>query len=474
MPQTKYTDADLARFERKPLTVSIERPGRSDATTESFSPTEDASARIAQLLANAKGTLASANAFSQGIDQDVENAQEDASLRDQIEDLGTDIPSVTDTMATRLGRLGRRIVRPIPAAAEKAALVGSFLAPEVAVPSQAVIAAMSGKRLASGEDETPWQVGADIAGLVGGGTAALRGLRKLTGAGEVASDILPAGLRPRGKKVPQAALPEWGGPGPREPIPAGPSSLQRPLELGGREPRLALPPAGSIQQGASSRASELRLPAHETPQLTGRPERLGLPPAGSVQQPASSVLRGLRLAAGEKAPARLALPERTGGIDELAIPRPHRMPASSELPRKALPPSRANAGIESKPTYKPFNPANTTKRVVPKKGTGRQTTLAPEADIAFDRTGDLPGFEVVDEAGGLNASGESAASLEALSRAAGMTRRGEQFVVFDRAGRMRPLIGPEAVDYVARPGETYGVMGQNGFRILTDLGGKVR
>jgi hypothetical protein len=71
-----------------------------------------------------------------------------------------------------------------------------------------------------------------------------------------------------------------------------------------------------------------------------------------------------------------------------------------------------------------------------------------------------------------NASGESAASAEALSRQQGMTAKGDSFVVYDRAGRRRPLIGPDAVDYQARQGETYGVEGPTGFRVLDDRGGR--
>lgn len=72
-----------------------------------------------------------------------------------------------------------------------------------------------------------------------------------------------------------------------------------------------------------------------------------------------------------------------------------------------------------------------------------------------------------------NASGESAASAEALSRQAGMKSKGDMFVVYDRAGQMRPLLGPDAVDYNPRPGETYGIMGPDGFRLLEDKGGKI-
>jgi len=73
---------------------------------------------------------------------------------------------------------------------------------------------------------------------------------------------------------------------------------------------------------------------------------------------------------------------------------------------------------------------------------------------------------------GLNASGESAASLEALSRQAGMKSKGKRFAVYDKTGAKRPLIGPDAADYNALPGETFGVEGPQGFKKLTDRGGR--
>jgi hypothetical protein len=84
-----------------------------------------------------------------------------------------------------------------------------------------------------------------------------------------------------------------------------------------------------------------------------------------------------------------------------------------------------------------------------------------------------PELEVLDPATAtLNASGESAASLEAMRREQGMKERGEQFVVYDRAGTRRPLSGPDAVDYHVQPGETYGVEGPKGFQVLDDAGGR--
>lgn len=86
----------------------------------------------------------------------------------------------------------------------------------------------------------------------------------------------------------------------------------------------------------------------------------------------------------------------------------------------------------------------------------------------------LGSLQVADEgAAGPNASGESDASLEALNRLAGMQARGEQFVVYNRAGKGRPLLGPDAVDYTPRAGETFGVQGPTEFHVLEDRGGHV-
>jgi hypothetical protein len=84
---------------------------------------------------------------------------------------------------------------------------------------------------------------------------------------------------------------------------------------------------------------------------------------------------------------------------------------------------------------------------------------------AIDLNADLPGFSVVDDITE-NASGESAASAEALSRQAGMKARGEQFAV-QKGGQTRPLIGPDAVDYTPRKGETYGVIRDGRFSPLS-------
>lgn len=63
----------------------------------------------------------------------------------------------------------------------------------------------------------------------------------------------------------------------------------------------------------------------------------------------------------------------------------------------------------------------------------------------------------------INASGESAASLEAMNRLKQMEGQGKSFVVYDQAGRRRPLVGADAVDYTPQRGETFGIEDPTGF-----------
>lgn len=100
----------------------------------------------------------------------------------------------------------------------------------------------------------------------------------------------------------------------------------------------------------------------------------------------------------------------------------------------------------------------------------------PEIDAILEsfKQADQP-VNVVESAPGeiVNASGESSASAEALSRNVGMRERGEKYVVYDRAGNKRDLIGPDAVDFTPSRGETYGIETNHGFIQLEDNGGKV-
>lgn len=158
-------------------------------------------------------------------------------------------------------------------------------------------------------------------------------------------------------------------------------------------------------------------------------------------------------------------------------------PSTPEEPPAELP----RGGVVEPPPAGTGMPSSAAAAAVPAPPAAAEPPTEPGAPpqerIPFDWRGILegrgqhllgvPGFEILDpETATLNASGESAASLEALHRQAGMAAKGEQFVVYDRTGARRPLIGPDAVDYHVQPGETYGIEGPEGFRVLDDAGGK--
>lgn len=96
--------------------------------------------------------------------------------------------------------------------------------------------------------------------------------------------------------------------------------------------------------------------------------------------------------------------------------------------------------------------------------------MANEVDELIKGMGGAPqgSVQILDDASRplLNASGESMASAEAMSRMRGMKAAGKKYVV-RKGGTTRDLIGPEAVDYNPRPGEQYGILDADGlFQLL--------
>jgi hypothetical protein len=84
---------------------------------------------------------------------------------------------------------------------------------------------------------------------------------------------------------------------------------------------------------------------------------------------------------------------------------------------------------------------------------------------ALSGRGAAPALEVVGQ-GGLNASGESAASLEALSRLASEKAAGLQRVRMGPGGQVTPLIGPDAVDIMPQAREAIGYLQDGVFKLL--------
>lgn len=170
-----FDDSTLAANEAKRaarFTPKIEGAPTQDATPDEPS--------IDQIMANAQATLSRANRFS----QDINSGADSGTGQDGADPAGGDPgPSVFDSATTRLGRLGKRLIAPIPGAAEKAAKVGSFLAPEVAIPSQILLGGISGKNLfdrgMEGVKEHPYLTGMDALGVAAG----VHGLSKAIPAG---------------------------------------------------------------------------------------------------------------------------------------------------------------------------------------------------------------------------------------------------------------------------------------------------
>ncbi|MHB1260325.1 MAG: 2'-5' RNA ligase family protein [Thermoplasmatota archaeon] len=113
---------------------------------------------------------------------------------------------------------------------------------------------------------------------------------------------------------------------------------------------------------------------------------------------------------------------------------------------------------------------------------GEMTDAHPEwtaeidAAIENERPTKEPSIEVIDDDEGVteNASGESAASAEAISRLNSVKAAGEEFGKYDRAGRWTPLMTADALaDYHPFEGETTGYRGPDGFRMQEANGGKV-
>lgn len=137
-----------------------------------------------QLLADSKGTLASSGRFLDSVTPAEESAApaQNGFLNDTSE-------SVLDSPLTRLARIGKQIVRPIPGAVEGAAGVGAFLPGPVGAVSRGVLGAESGLNLAAGGmqrlSEHPFASALDAGGVLAG-LSSLKGLKALvTGAKEV-------------------------------------------------------------------------------------------------------------------------------------------------------------------------------------------------------------------------------------------------------------------------------------------------
>ena len=388
MPAPRYTNRDLARFQRKPLGIRVEEDPRA-TTTPDF--TDEPSAD--QLLAEARGSLGRADTLGRENDtrslSSIPGRLASLSMKDQRPSLlrqGTDF---LDSAAgvTGLAALPTALVPGAqPLAAGLATLGGALGLPGAA------------RRMIAPDEDESRLGGATQAALstLGFGpvrSAIGRGARSLFGLKGTAAPTTALARRPPLGEIVEDIPP-------RGPIAQGPSGIPTPAELGPAGANRLLPPAGSFQQPPPSVRGLL---------TAGTPEALPVPP-------------------GPTAPTSWA-GSRSRMADRLAGKRP-----------KGRGPRRESTLTDvAKSDDNPY---------------------AVDWESSMD-----PNIELLDSS--VNASGESAASLEALQRMAGMKSRGQQFVVQGPGGQIRPLIGPEAVDYTPRPGEVFGIRGPQGFQPLS-------
>jgi hypothetical protein len=170
MPQSKYTNADLKRFDRSGQNVTIAEPIKH----QQF-PVEglEGGESIDQRLANAKGTLSRAQSFVDTQNRDIQGADEDEARNAAIE--AEDAPSVVDSPAARLWKQTKHYIKTRPEALEKGAMFGLFSQPEIAGPSAAILGLRSAANLVQGGTqrvaEHPVLTALDVAGLGLGGRA---------------------------------------------------------------------------------------------------------------------------------------------------------------------------------------------------------------------------------------------------------------------------------------------------------------
>lgn len=129
-----------------------------------------------------------------------------------------------------------------------------------------------------------------------------------------------------------------------------------------------------------------------------------------------------------------------------------RGPQDKMPPKPAGKPRQGGAPVEPKPK-KPV-PAPRAE-AQPPEGLSELGAMIDQMLSTKRKTGDVvPGTNFADELGiENNASGESSASVEAINRVAAEKAAGQNRYLIDRDGTVTPLVGVDAVDAVARPGQ---------------------
>lgn len=445
MASRKYTNADLARFERRPLGITLESPSASASAGAYEEPTGPS---VDDLLRNAKGSLGRATQLRRGLDQEMAAIDQGQADERQALDWSSAEPSLMDSTSTSALKSLKHYIATRPEVLDIAALPLSVVPNPLQGAAAIWQGARGGQRMAEGGmervQEHPILTGMDALMAMGGAGAALKGLRGLAGAPRstaLTPELLPPGSMPRGLL------------GPTSSSALGPKSTQALDGLPNRPQLLERNPvSGPFESGPSGLPTPKPLPSGPTPAgylNAGRPE-LQLGPAPTQLPPSS--LSGLRNAGQVPTPHELGLADSGSFWSGAGLPvRPSELNAELAIPYNDAAPFKVLASKAS-------NVASKARKVAPKAAKSPANKHAIDFEAAM--AGEGPALDVLGESS-VNASGDSSASLEALQRMAGMKAKGQSFAV-RKGGKLRKLTGPDAVDYRVQPGEEYGVVGPQG------------
>lgn len=469
MPQTSFTDADLARFQRPKLGIKIEQPD-PDALPEGVEPyNPDAEPHVGELLRDAHASLDRATALSgdsslTGVPRPDAATLLNALSRQSYRDSPTDMPGLRDF------RHG----------------FGSMIRPEdqlqkFGFPDAATLARQDPSNTAQGNDSDPGVTASALARLSarvqhGNSYAMAQPAEQAlsTGAELIAPFAIPEIMPVQGA----LNLARGGVEGIKNHplLSAVDAAMVAPSALKGLRTVVADMQA-MPEAVAAAKAAKLRGVADAGFQTAQETNATGVPWKDSVSQAKKTT--------GWQSGTELP----TGRLGDPYEPTWNgRAQPDMTAPTGPTPLPKSRAGRVSPLSGLQNAVGQKAQPIINRSGTGPAwggnvgEALADEQNMGYNPqtgqsfVGDSPsamdqflkGNPSIDLLDGStpNASGQTSASAEALSRMFSMRDAGKQYVVYDRTGAMRRLIGPEAVDYKARAGERYGVIGPDGFQLL--------
>lgn len=418
-----------------PIGEAMELPSLAARSTEALAPsmTEEAWTAIGDnILRNLPGAIAA----SVPIEKDRYDAQiaNGVTPADAALDVAESAPMTIAQNLLPIAGEGGVIAKTAQGAGSQAALASAqqYAATGTVDAGDTAIAGLTGAALAGAHVEGPRQTAADVVATRAGFGSAVE-LKEVQ-----------AAHRNQNAKV-EAALPDVADPE----VKARTEWALAQFHAGEKPALWAIAELRHIGETGLTRNEE----AYAADAATASPEaaEMGVTPEAAAQERASEVQAGRDVFGDETTYAA------EQGMAE------QRMDDSLPEVEGMEPTPEARFNLRRRPT----TPEKATAEEIPREPTELSPEdLTPEEREAFARqTETVPAHEV-------NASGESSASMEAISRVEQERSSGQHRVLIERDGTARPLIGVDAVDTHARPGQVIvqrGV-GRNEWTILSHGG----